>query len=789
MEKVTQLFSASPVANRAQATAGMSPWTLAASAGTAAVLFLVQLLIFLVLRNRPPFDSVYRTSNKTNPDLPLIRRLLPTEYGIDAYFFLRFVGIWAALFCAASLTISPLLMTINALGEDASYPTGAQGLDRLSWVNNSTSKHNRLNVHLFVAITFICCLGYVILHELQVYTNHLHNNEVSEERNCVLLLNIPQKFCNDNVLERHLDSLGLKPLKVTMFRDLRDLKRLVQKRDKFLNRLEGAETAMILSAVSKASASRVLEKRNAEDRAEGELWKTYLHAHELPHHYRLRRQWPFVEQVESLSYYKLHVNRLNGALTQAREHHQRYFSVMNNAVVQFYSPLHAQILCQTSTFQSSAFARVKCKIVDSDGINWESVLRPRWKKLVRRAATTAISLLIIIGWTFPVTLVGLLTQVNYLTQLVPPLSWIHDLPSKIQYTIAGALPAVFLSLLLSAVPLIFSSFNNEDTFRECNLVTQRNLFLFLFIQVFLVITISSGVSAVAYQVLHQPTTIPQLLASNLPKAANFFLSYIILQGLTTSGIQLLCIDAVFKVLWRKLVILLTSPSPRRIDNYQHDISSPPLKYCILYPVLTNLAVITIVYAVICPAIVIFAAISFTLLFMVFRFRIAGHRVDRGMEVQARYHALAKCHVHAMFHIFFALYCMEVCLIGLFLLQRGEQGGVVCTLQSLAMIVMLISTAVFHHQLYSHFSKQTTHVPLTLFQFPHCQQVKEHPIQHPELCATNPPVWIPQDDLGVALDQIQSMQSNFAHLTASFQGATATNGSIQVSHNSELPNHP
>lgn len=55
-------------------------------------------------------------------------------------------------------------------------------------------------------------------------------------------------------------------------------------------------------------------------------------------------------------------------------------------------------------------------------------------------------------------------------------------------------------------------------------------------QVFLVTTIASAASSVVEKIISKPTDAPSLLAANLPSASNFYISYIVLQGLTfTAG--------------------------------------------------------------------------------------------------------------------------------------------------------------------------------------------------------------------------------------------------------------
>lgn len=115
---------------------------------------------------------------------------------------------------------------------------------------------------------------------------------------------------------------------------------------------------------------------------------------------------------------------------------------------------------------------------------------------------------------------------------------------------------------------------------------QNSYFCFQVIQVFLVTTISSSASAVAVQIKNNPTSVTSLLAENLPKASNFYISYFILQGLTISSGTLLQIVGL--VLFMLLGKVLDS-TPRKM--YKRFANLSGLGWGTVFPVYTNLAVI------------------------------------------------------------------------------------------------------------------------------------------------------------------------------------------------------
>ena len=118
------------------------------------------------------------------------------------------------------------------------------------------------------------------------------------------------------------------------------------------------------------------------------------------------------------------------------------------------------------------------------------------------------------------------------------------------------------------------------------LFTQNAYFAFQVIQVFLVVTLASGASSLVKKISNDPSQTPNLLAQNLPKASNFYISYFILQGLTiASGVVSQVVGfLVFTLLYK----FLTS-TPRSM--YQKWTNLSAISWGSVLPVFSNIAVI------------------------------------------------------------------------------------------------------------------------------------------------------------------------------------------------------
>lgn len=118
------------------------------------------------------------------------------------------------------------------------------------------------------------------------------------------------------------------------------------------------------------------------------------------------------------------------------------------------------------------------------------------------------------------------------------------------------------------------------------LFTQSAHFAFQVVQVFLVTTLTSAASAATSQIVKNPLSAKTLLAKNLPKATNFYISYFLLQGLSTSSLALVQIASAVVF---KFVTTFFAYSPRRL--FQHWAQLGGVGWGTIFPIFTNMGVI------------------------------------------------------------------------------------------------------------------------------------------------------------------------------------------------------
>lgn len=102
---------------------------------------------------------------------------------------------------------------------------------------------------------------------------------------------------------------------------------------------------------------------------------------------------------------------------------------------------------------------------------------------------------------------------------------------------------------------------------------------------FLVTTLASAASASLAAVAKEPMKAMDLLADNLPKASNFYISYILIQCMAAGANGLVHVVEVF----RQYVIARRLGSPRAMFNVWHSVSV--VHWGAIFPVFTNMGVI------------------------------------------------------------------------------------------------------------------------------------------------------------------------------------------------------
>jgi hypothetical protein len=210
------------------------------------------------------------------------------------------------------------------------------------------------------------------------------------------------------------------------------------------------------------------------------------------------------------------------------------------------------------------------------------------------------------------------------------------------------------------------------------------------------VTVVSASVASVTAIINNPSSAASLLAASLPKASNFYIAYILLQGLAISAGELAQIVplALYLVLGK-----LLDKTPRKQFNRYMTLRS--VGFGTLFPAYTFLAFLTLVFSIIAPILLFFAGVAFGLFYIVYKYQFLH-------VYQLEISTMGRLYPRALQQTLVGLYFMEVCMIGL--TAVGKSWGAIAIT-----VVLLVATILFHITLNNAFGPLLDAVPTMLTQ--------------------------------------------------------------------------
>ncbi|KAJ3491586.1 hypothetical protein NLI96_g589 [Meripilus lineatus] len=389
-----------------------------------------------------------------------------------------------------------------------------------------------------------------------------------------------------------------------------------------------------------------------------------------------------------------------------KEHPSQTYPPLNSAFVLFNKQIAAHLALQSLTHHQPYRMTGKFVNVSPDDIIWSNLNMNPYEARVRKAISWAITAALIIFWAIPVAFVGFVSNIHALCAQYSWLNWICNLPKVVVGIISGILPPVLLAVLMMLLPIVLrllSKFEGVPQRTGVELSLMTRFFLFQVVHSFLIVTFSSGIIAALPGLLNDPTSIPTILAQNLPQASTFFLTYIILQGLTGVASGFLTIVPLI-VYYVKLILL--GSTPRSVFGIKYTGRS--VQWGTLWPGITLLVVITLSYSVIAPIINGLACASFFLFYLLYKYLFIWQlEQPRSDETGGLFYP------KALQHIFVGLYLQQVCLAALFFLAQNDNQKPGAIPEGALMVVLIVITAFFHMILNNSYGPLLHALPLSL----------------------------------------------------------------------------
>lgn len=609
-------------------------------------------------------------------------KFIINQSGLDGYLFIRYLFITAMIFLGG-IPIWTILLPVNATNGK-----GGTGLNQLSISNVGSAK--RYYAHAFMSWIYYGAILFIIYREIHFYCK-LKFASMSTPKYARKLANrtvifqcVPNEYLDESEFFKLFD--GVK--KVWVARAQPQLVKKIAQREQLCLSLEGSMTSLLKKAYK---AQLKAEKKGEPLEQTGEL-VCYVPQKKWP---TVRRnKWnPFSKKTDLMEHCLEELPKLNKEIETLQANYKSS-KPMNSIIVEFENQYCAQLAYQSTIHTAPLHFNSKEIGVEPADIFWPNMRLFWWEALGRKSAAMAAIVFLIIIWAIPVAFVGMVSNLNYLTNKIHGLRFIYNLPEALLGLITSLLPTVLLSILMMLLPIFIRSMaklSGCKTTQSIEYFTQQSYFAFQVVQTFLVVTIASSVTSVVTQIIEEPTSAMRLLSENLPKASNFFISYIILQGFTISGGSLFQIVPL--IMFYVLSFALDGTLRKKYTRWS-GIGS--YAWGTTFPVYNTLAVITITYSIISPMILLFGFVAFLLTWLTFMNN-SNYIVGKGTDSMGLHYP------RAVFQMMVGVYLGEVCLLGLFAVSKAW-GPIV--LQAIG----LGGTVFFHLQLNHAFDNLIKIVP-------------------------------------------------------------------------------
>ncbi|KAE8357868.1 hypothetical protein BDV27DRAFT_78009 [Aspergillus caelatus] len=620
---------------------------------------------------------------------------LPDEYvlqhhSMDAYLLIRFLKLVSMICFVGACITFPILFPINATGGG----TNVQ-LNILSMSNVQESKYERYFAHAFVAWLYLGFVMYTITRESIFYINLRHAYALSPayasrlSSRTVLFTAVTEDYLNRDKIRKMFGTDKVKNVWVTT--DTSELDDKVKERDDAAMKLEAAETKLItlankarLKAMKKQGYVEEGPPTPSEEPSDesGSVAARWVKPSERPTH---RLKLLIGKKVDTINWARSEIERLNPEIEELQAKHRAGDAKLVSSVfVEFYHQADAQSAYQSVAHNLPLHMAPRYIGLEPTQVIWSNLRIRWWERVIRYFATIAFVVALIIFWAIPTAVVGSISNITFLTEKVPFLRFINDVPSWIRGVITGLLPTIMQSVLMALLPIILrlmAKLGGAPTAAAVELTTQNFYFTFQVIQTFLVVTVTSSASSVVSDIINNPTSAASLLAEKIPQASNFYISYIILQGLSFSAGALLQISGL--ILGKVLGTLLDN-TPRKMFTRWSSLAG--LGWGTVYPAFTFLVVVAITYSCIAPLVLGFATIGLYLFYFAYRYNML-YVSNADIDTQG------KAYTRALQHITVGCYLLNVCLIGLFAIATGARRIALGPL--ILMIISLIVMVIYH----------------------------------------------------------------------------------------------
>mmetsp|Transcript_20394 Transcript_20394/g.52998 ORF Transcript_20394/g.52998 Transcript_20394/m.52998 type:complete len:803 (+) Transcript_20394:300-2708(+) len=513
------------------------------------------------------------------------------KVGADGAVFLRVFKLGIDLFAVCSV-VAIALIAVNTQGGN-----GLRGLDSLSMANVKDES----------PLLWCHVVGMWVISGIAYYTLRKNYNEIfaitqeykstSMQNYAVMVRNLPEELCNDEALLAYFKNLypdthdailarqiGNLAGKVAEFTSVTlDLEKTRIKWDRIQN------DPMVLQG-DKVAVRPTTRKMSVMDPAAG------------------------LEKVDKLEYLEARQRKLREEIDALRAE--------ENALV----PSSTGFVTFTSTTTANAAAQTLQAMVpgtvdmsfapEPREVYWPGVVMTPLKRMAGSHTVTLLKIPLIWGYIIAILFITSLQNLESLTQNrgMGWLGFINDLPPTVRGIIQGLIPVILLAVLMAILPMVLRKFA-----QRAGLTSESEIQAYVFgthyayqvVFVFFLTMLASAIFDSLNEVIDKPAAIFTILGGTVPGAGDFFIAYVLLQGLGKFSFELV-----------RIVPLILSKFFLRsavLDTERMKIMEPgSIDYGKQLPQQLVIYLIVLAYAVLHPIISFFGVIYFSIGYMTWK---------------------------------------------------------------------------------------------------------------------------------------------------------------------------
>ncbi|KAK0239676.1 hypothetical protein EDD85DRAFT_765830 [Armillaria nabsnona] len=513
---------------------------------------------------------------------------------------------WTSLVCTSFAT------TFNGT---LPMPPGSDWLDLL------TDASTYLSIHLIFTYLFTFLALHLTYRNYRrfIRSRQLFSLELvhSIPARTVMITNLPSHLQGERALAEYFENMSLAVESVTVCREVGALKKLLDQRTAALLALERAWATYVgnPSSVEAYDPEETVMPLVDVDVEAPQAPPTRL---VVPHRTRptLRLGW-FKPKVDALEYLETRFKELDEQVKKKRRTGR--FKATQAAFVTFEKMSSAQVALQVvhanNPWQCTTYAAPEPR-----DIVWSNMTPSQAHIRTRDALVLGALALLFFFWFFPITALASLLSYDEIKRTLPWLGRLIDSNAKVQAVVQNSLPSVAMITLNALLPFLLEGLTYLQGYRARSWIEYsllKKYFLFLLINVVFIFLLATTYWQLVRDLANYPAKIPEKLAKALQsgKARNFFLSYVILQGLGIMPLQLLNLGIIVP---RSVLRLFVTRTPRDFA----ELNAPPMiNYGVVYPQAILIFTITILYSVVQPLIVIFGSVYFGVGYVVYKYKL------------------------------------------------------------------------------------------------------------------------------------------------------------------------